>query len=145
MKRIIAISLDYLLNAAKSGTLGIVIALMVCLVRGSRVLVLSDAAFYALIGVVCGTCSKASIEGAFLLFGKRSALAYLLNALIIALVIPALVCGFRQGFDGMPLGIVILIFALAEGGSVLLVRGVIGEASRIEQAIEEKRKSLGED
>jgi hypothetical protein len=142
MKRALVLILDYFSNALKSAAIGALMAVLVVLARGDSVLSLSVAAIYALIGAACGTCSKAAIEGAFALFGKKRFLAYLLNALVIATVILVLVYAFLGGFSSMEAWAVILVFALPEAASVFLVRAGIDEATRLEHAFARRRKSL---
>jgi hypothetical protein len=142
MKRISAILLDYAKNALRAAVIGALVAIAVALALGENVLRLGNAGAYALIGLACGTCSKAAIEGAFSLFGARRLLAYVLNAAVIAILILVLVHVFFDGFGGMDPWVVALIFALPEAASVLLVRAELEEALRLERAFDERRKAL---
>jgi hypothetical protein len=142
MKRVAAIILDYAKNALRAAVIGVLLAIAVALALGESVLRLSDAGAYALIGLACGTCSKAAIEGAFSLFGARRLLAYVLNAAVIALVILVFVRVFYAGWAGLDPWIVLLIFALPEAASVLLVRAELKEALLLERAFDKRRKAL---
>ena len=141
MKRQLLIAADYLLNAALSAMLALVVALLVCFLRGRGALALSTAATYMSIGAICGSCSKLSIEGTFLLFGERRALAYILNFLVIALVLPLATFGLFGGFGDTPAWAVWLIFALVEAGSVPIVHAYLNEASGIERALRKRNES----
>lgn len=142
MKRAFGIFIDYLVNALKSAGIGALLAAAVALARGEGILLLGDAGIYSLIGAACGTCSKAVIEGTLSLFGTRRLLAYIINATIIAAVILASVFIFLKGFEGMKAWAIVLVFALPEAGSVLLVRAGLDEALRFERAFEERREAL---
>jgi hypothetical protein len=141
MKRLLIIAADYLFNAALSAMLALVVALLVCFLRGLGALPLSTAATYMSIGAICGSCSKLSIEGAFLLFGERKALAYILNFLVIALVLPLATFGLFGGFGDTPVWAVWLIFAFVEVGSVPIVYAYLDEASGIERALRKRNES----
>ena len=145
MKRGSAVFADYLSNAAKSAAIGALVAAAVALIQGESSLSLGVAGIYGLVGVACGTCSKAVIEGALSLFGSRRRLAYLLNALITAGIILAFVFLFRGGFSGMRIEAIILVLVIPEVGSALLVRSGLEEVSRLERALDKRRDELGED
>jgi hypothetical protein len=142
MKRAAALFVDYLANALKSAAIGALMAVVVALLRGEGALRLDDAGLYALIGMTCGTCSKAAIEGALSLFGARRFLAYLLNGAVIAAVILAFVYLFLGGFGGMEGWAIVLVFALPEAASVVLVRAGLEEALCLERAFDERREAL---
>ena len=142
MKRAAGILFDYLKNALRSAAIGALLAILVALALGKSVLSLRDAGAYALIGLTCGTCSKAAIEGAFSLFGERRFLAYILNAVVIALGILILVRVFYSGFEGLDYRVVALIFGLPEAASVWFVRAELDEAARFKRAIDKRRSLL---
>ena len=123
MKRVSVILLDYIKNAFWAAAIGTLVAIAAAIAQGESILRPSDAGAYALIGLACGTCSKAAIEGAFFLFGASRLLAYVLNASVIAIVILVLVRVFFDGWAGLDPWVVLLVFALPEAASVLLVRG----------------------
>lgn len=142
MKLAAAILMDYLKNALQAAAIGGLLAVVVALAQGESVLRLGVAGVYALIGSACGTCSKAAIEGAFSLFGARRLLAYLLNAVVVAIVILVLGNVFFPGLGGLNPWAIVLIFALPEAVSVGLVRAGLGEAARFERALDRRRDSL---
>ena len=142
MKRALAIVGDYLLNALVSAAIGALLSLAVALIQGDGAIALSTAAGYSLIGLVCGSSSKAAIEGAFALFGRRRLLAYLLNAAVIAVVIYVFAGLVFDGFGPLEGWKVVLVFAVPEAASILLVRNGIREARKFEHAFESRRKLL---
>jgi hypothetical protein len=144
MKRGLAVFADYLSNAAKSAALGALVAAAVAFIQGESVVNLGVAGTYALLGVACGTCSKALIEGALALLGAGRRLAYALNALIIAGIVIAFIFLFRDGFRGMRIETIILVIAMPEVGSALLVRSGLEEADRLKQALDKRRDELDE-
>jgi hypothetical protein len=145
MKRSLWLLADYFRNAYKSSMIGVLVAVAVALARGRNSLLLVDIGAYALIGAACGTCSKAAIEAAFSLLGRRPILAYVLNAVVIAAVITLLVYALFGDFAGLEPWLVALIFILPEVVSVLLVRAGIGEATRLERAFEKRRDRFDSD
>jgi hypothetical protein len=142
MKRIAAILLDYLVNAFWSGCVGLLVAAALSLVPGTSEYGLSKAGLYFLVGVVCGSCSKATIEGSFILFGAHRLRAYLLNALIIALIILAFNFTHYGSMRGLPLLAILSIFAIPEAVSAILVRLSLDEAQRLEKAFARRREEL---
>jgi hypothetical protein len=142
MKRAATILLDYLVNALLSGCIGLLVAAALTIVLGSTEYGLAKAGLYALVGVVCGSCSKATIEGSFYLFGAHRLRAYLLNAAIIALIILAFCFVRYGGLGGLPLIAVVSIFALPEMVSAILVRRSLDEADGLERAFARKRTEL---
>jgi hypothetical protein len=142
MKHALAIVADYLVNALWSGLIGALLAVALALAQGQNTLSLSAAGSYALVGITCGTCSRAAIEGSFALFGASKALAYILNAAIIAAIILAFSLFVMGGFDGLRPVEFALIFGLPELGSALVVYATLDEASRLNRAFAKKRKEL---
>jgi hypothetical protein len=142
MKHAVMIAGDYFLNALKSAAIGALVAVVLSLAEGEAAVGLATAGAYALVGMTCGTSSKAAIEGAFSLFGTRRFLAYILNAIIIAAVICVFVDVFYQGFGGMRPWVVVLVFVLPEAASVLLVRAGVEESLRLERAFEKRRNRI---
>ena len=140
----LGIAVDYISNALKSAAIGALVSAAIALALGEGALRLDFAGACVLIGVACGTCSKAVIEGAFSLFGARRSLAYLLNAAIIAAIVVVAPYLFFGGFEGLEPWVVVLIFALPELASVFIVRAGLGEASRIERAFDKRREELEE-
>jgi hypothetical protein len=144
MKRLVTIFLDYLINALWSGGIGVLVALALTIILGSNEYGLSRAGLYAVVGAVCGTCSKATIEGSFALFGARRLRAYLLNALVIALVILAFNFTHYGKLSGLPPVAIASIFALPETVSAILVHHGLSEADRLQRAFERRHGELEE-
>jgi hypothetical protein len=144
MKRQFGIVSDYILNALKSAVIGALVSIVITLSEGESALWLGFVGECAFIGVVCGTCSKAVIEGVFALFGAPRFLAYVLNALIIGVIVLILPCLIFGGFDGIKPWVIVLVFALPEAGSIFIVRAGLAEAESIERALEQKRAELEE-
>jgi hypothetical protein len=135
---------DYLVNALWSAIIGAALAVALALVQGKNSVGLAPLGAYALVGITGGTCSKAAIEGAYALFGARKAFAYALNAVIVLAVILVFSYVIMGGLSGLPTLAVILIFALPEIASVLLVHAGLYEAERLNRAFMERRKKLDE-
>ena len=139
MKRILSILADYLKNALASAAIGVALSIIITIAQGETSVSLELIGACALIGLVCGTCSKAAIECAVSLFSTRRPLAYLLNALIIAVVIVVLVQVLFHGFGGLDTWVIALIFAIPELTSVLLVGFELNEAARFKRAFDKRR------
>jgi hypothetical protein len=75
-------------------------------------------------------------------FREKRYLAYLLNALVVAVVIIASVQVFLEGFEGMETWAIVLVFALPEAASIFLVRMELDEARKFERAFKKRREAL---
>jgi hypothetical protein len=135
---------DYLVNACWSAAIGDILAISLALVQGRDSVTLEALAGYALVGITGGTCSKAAIESAYALFGERKALAYLLNALIVMAVILGFSYLIMGGLGGLPPLAIILIFAIPEIVSVLLVHAGLAESERVSGAFLRRRDELAD-
>jgi hypothetical protein len=145
MKRLAIVILDYFVNALRSAAIGALVAVALALAQGQESVLLGVAGTYALVGVACGTSSKAIIEGAFSLFGARKSLAYILNAAIIMLIILLFVLIAKEGFGGMSIPVIVLVFALPEVASALIVRSGLREVARLSEAFDKRRDELDEE
>jgi hypothetical protein len=135
---------DYLVNALRSAVIGDILAIAIVLAQGGDSVTLESLVSYAVVGITGGTFSKAAIEGAYALFGKRKALAYLLNALIVAIVILGFSYLIMGGMDGLPPLVIFLIFAIPEIASVILVHAELDEAESVAHAFLRRSDELTE-
>jgi hypothetical protein len=144
MKSILGIAWDYAFNALKSAVIGALVSAGIALAQGEGMLSLGFAASCALVGIVCGTSSKLIIEGAFMLFGPRRWIAYMLNAAVIAGIVIGYVLVFFGSFAGISPRAIVLAFFLPEAASVVLVRSELEEVIRLERAFDRRREELDE-
>jgi hypothetical protein len=142
MKRVIGILAGFLVNALFSAVIGLLVAVAIALAQEESVLPLVFAGKCAAIGLLCGTASKTAIEGTYHLIGGRRLPAYLVNAVVVAVVIVAGVHLLFGDFSGIGPWAMALIFALPEAASLLLVRASLNEADRLERAMDDRRKAL---
>ena len=71
MRTILWTLLDHLRNASLSAAIGLLIAIAGAVVKGEAAIPLDIAGAYSLVGALCGTLSRLSIETVFSLFGPR--------------------------------------------------------------------------
>lgn len=136
---------DYIRNALASALIGLLIAVALELAKGSVSLSFGVAGACALTGVVCGTASKAIIEGAFALLGRRPVLAYILNAVVILLIVSGFVVLYYGDVQGLSPMYIAIGFLGPVLGSSLMIHRALKEADEITEAFERKRHRLDED
>lgn len=136
---------DYLANAAVSALVGLMVSVAIVVARGDAALPLDFAAACSLTGAVCGTASKGIIESAFFLFGRRPAMAYLLNAVVISLIVLGFIAIYFGDLSGLDLTILVLGFAGPIVGGSLIIHRAQFDAERMTDAFERKRRRLERD
>jgi len=131
---------DYFRNAVLSAGIGLLVAIVVAVMEGSRAIPLGTVGAYSLLGAICGTVSRVSIESSFYLFGRREWLAYAMNAAVVIIVVLAFNFLVFGGFGKTNPIYVIAVLAFVILASSLLVYSGLSELRKIEEALEQKRR-----